>query len=316
MLFSKKQTKLLSRLIGEFDKNPSKYISIFLRDRLDAETFDLLYAHRGDVKAASWLRGLTNAVINHRVCTVCGERYHRMPELRVCVPCLSTSEGAAVRKALDVKRGRSNAESTRDKILARHGVSNLSLVPGAAETRLKTIVGRYGVDNPLDIDRMANARKHRENFRKKHGVDHPMQLKEVFMKAHKKARNARPFNIGKRVVQGQGYEPEAARVLVDKYGARRVKHQSEVGSRLVYTHKGVERYFFPDFTVRGTEADVHFEVKSYFTLIEGNRLEINMAKARANPEVRWLLVRRNHEVVLLPKEWHRTPRRNLVKLLQ
>jgi hypothetical protein len=163
---------------------------------------------------------------------------------------------------------------------------------------------------------MANARKHRENFRKKHGVDHPMQLKEVFMKAHKKARNARPFNIGKRLVNGQGYEPEAAVVLVSRYGARRVKHQSEIGSRLVYTHEGAERYFFPDFTVKGSEVDVHFEVKCQFTLLAGDRLDVNVSKARANPEVRWLLVNRDHELVLLPKEWYMKSRRNLVKLLQ
>ena len=316
MLFSSSQTKLLSRLIGEFDKNPSKYISIFLRDRLDAETLELLYSHRSDVKAASWLRHLTNAVIHHRVCTVCGERYYRTPELSVCVPCQKTPEGRLVRKEFESKRGVKNAESTKVKLIERYGVASMMLVPGAADKRVETIVREYGVSCPLDIDRLANDRKHRENFQKKHGVDHPMQLKEVFMKAHKNARNARPFNIGKRLVSGQGYEPEAAVVLVEKYGARRVKHQSEIGSRLMYEHAGAEHYFFPDFTVKGAEADVHFEVKSYFTLIEGNRLEINVAKARANPEVRWLLVRRNHEVVLLPKEWHRTPRRNLVKLLQ
>ncbi len=316
MLFSKKQTKLLSSLIGEFDKNPSKYISIFLRDRLDSETFDLLYAHRGDVKAASWLRSLTNAVINNQVCSVCGERYHRTPEFRVCVPCLKTPEGTAVRKEFESKRGTANAEATQIKLIERYGVSSMMLVPGAAGRRVGTILREYGVSCPLDIDRLANARKHRENFQKKHGVDHPMQLKEVFMRAHKQARNARPFNLGKRVVQGQGYEPEAAVVLVEKYGARRVKHQSEIGSRLMYEYGGAEHYFFPDFTVKGSEADVHFEVKSHFTLIEGNRLEINVAKARANPDVRWLLVRRDHEVVLLPKEWHQKSRRNLVKLLQ
>ena len=117
------------------------------------------------------------------------------------------------------------------------------------------------------------------NMREKYGVDNPMQLLDIHIKAMKSGYRLKPINIEGRQFEVQGYEPQALKYLV-KEGVLvdTIKTGKDVPI-ISYTYKNKSRKYFPDFYI--SENKTIYEVKSLWTYSQQKNKNKLKAKATA-----------------------------------
>lgn len=120
-------------------------------------------------------------------------------------------------------------------------------------------------------------RKRTDSMRKKYGVDNPMQLIDIHIKAMKSGYRLKTVDIAGRRFDVQGYEPQALQYLVEQgIDVASIYVGGDVPT-ISYNHRGKEKKYFPDFFIK--ENNVIYEIKSKWTYSQ--QKSKNLAKAKA-----------------------------------
>jgi len=116
-----------------------------------------------------------------------------------------------------------------------------------------------------------------DSMRNKYGVDNPMQLLDVHLKAQKSGYKLKTVYIADRLFTVQGYEPQAIEYLVSK-GILVDKIKTGLDVPVIpYVYKNKNKKYFPDFFI--SENNIIYEVKSLYTYTINKK--INKLKAEA-----------------------------------
>jgi len=123
---------------------------------------------------------------------------------------------------------------------------------------------KYGVE--YSNQRPEVKAKSRATMRERYGVDYALQNKEILEKNLKSAYTFKAYNLGKRKVQVQGYEPQALDYIIKTKGVKpkdiRCGFESDMPT-IKYTWKGKDRIYHPDIFVVSQNRII--EVKSSYT---------------------------------------------------
>lgn len=122
----------------------------------------------------------------------------------------------------------------------------------------------------------------KRKFRKKYGVDNPMQLHDVFIKSNKSRYRFKEFEYkGIKFTHLQGYEPQGIEYLDKELNidVSKLQHGRNV-PKISYIYDNKNRTYFPDFYDKDT--NTIFEIKSKYTY--ENMLDLNNKKKLATKQ--------------------------------
>jgi predicted DNA-binding protein YlxM (UPF0122 family) len=118
-----------------------------------------------------------------------------------------------------------------------------------------------------------------DNMREKYGVDNPMQLIDIHLKAMKSGYRLKHVKVNGRLFTVQGFEPQALEYLVGEgINVNNISVGIDVPT-ISYMYKGGNKKYFPDFFHE--ESNVVYEVKSAWTYSQQKSKNIAKAKATA-----------------------------------
>jgi hypothetical protein len=142
-----------------------------------------------------------------------------------------------------------------------------------------TMLNRYGVDNAQK--NVAIRERSKATIIERYGVENAMQVPEILAKHSRKRYRRKNVTIGGIEFSLQGYEPQAVKYLIERYGVDPAILKGRVPS-IHYSHDGKHRRYIPDFVVD----DLLIEVKSPYTAgMEGSvalrdQMEAKLSGAR------------------------------------
>jgi len=152
--------------------------------------------------------------------------------------------------------------------------------PPCSQEKLKQYnLRKYGVE--YSTQRTEIQSKIRRTMRKRYGVIHALQSKELFDKNLATAYKCKRIKLGQRMVQVQGYEPQAIEWLLSNTRLQPSDIRCGIGDKqlpsIEYVFDGKRRIYHPDIYV--PRWNKIYEVKSDYTLKASK--EVNRAKRRA-----------------------------------
>ena len=142
----------------------------------------------------------------------------------------------------------------------------------------KNSLAKYGVRH--SSQRQEVRAKFRRTMKKRFGVEHPSQNRQLLEKALYSAYGYVEYKLGSRTVEVQGYEPQALDYILANKNVTPDDIVCGKGSSvpsIPYTHKGRDRVYHPDIFIPKFNRIV--EVKSLYTF--KSQRELNVVKARA-----------------------------------
>lgn len=142
--------------------------------------------------------------------------------------------------------------------------------------RERTMLKRYGAAHPSQVPEIAE--KRRKTMLRRYGVEHALQNKILFERNLDTSFAWKPYRLGRRLVQVQGYEPQALDWLLTKLKPHQIVCGR--GSRVPtvpFRYRGREHIYYPDIWVPHLNRIV--EVKSEYTL--RSSLALNLRKQKA-----------------------------------
>jgi len=152
-------------------------------------------------------------------------------------------------------------QKIKDTHMERYGVTSPMHVPEFVEKQKSTIMDRYGVDNPMkNKDVRAKASN---TCMEKYGVDNPMKVKEFYDKANNSFQKKDYTMPSGKIVQLQGYEPQALDLLLEKYTEDQIVTEKKLIPIISYEYEEKECKFYPDFYIPHKNKII--EIKSIYT---------------------------------------------------
>lgn len=140
---------------------------------------------------------------------------------------------------------------SRDTLEKKHGVRSFNLVPA---TRAKI----------------------RQTMLKRYGVEHANQNPEIFARALRTSSKAKPYVLGNRKIQVQGFEPHALDYLQKVKKLKASDIEAGIGNPkipvITYYVKGKEHKYFPDIFIPSKNRVM--EVKSTFSYAYNKRINL------------------------------------------
>jgi hypothetical protein len=168
---------------------------------------------------------------------------------------------ATMTKRYGVKNAGQSAElneKRRGTMMERYGDTSPMRVPSIVAGYKRTLMEEYGVTN---ISQLSSTQETiRNNTFARHGVYSTNQLAEVAEKKRKNGYKARIVVHSGRTFTLQGYEPQALRVLLDKFKIPLWCFDNKELA-IPYDKADGEHFYFPDFVV----GNLIVEVKSLHT---------------------------------------------------
>jgi hypothetical protein len=138
---------------------------------------------------------------------------------------------------------------------------------------------KWGIELRTMKDSAVNAKEKRvKTIVEKYGVDNPMQDPDIFKKSNTNRFKYKEHSYGGRdFTHLQGYEPQAIEYLVEEMGYDVNDIETYSGSSISYYMDGDRRRYHPDLYI--AKDDLVIEVKCEYTY--ENNLDMNISKAKA-----------------------------------
>ena len=182
-------------------------------------------------------------------------------------------------------RSKLNGEQSRKGFLKKYGVENISQTPEWKEKVKKTNLERIGVawntqskefikktQNSIKSNILEIIRKRKETYIKNyinlHGVEHPMQIAEIFKRSFYKNFRKKEYVLPSgKIVFVQGYENIVLDELFQKYSENEIlikddEIEQKTG-KIFYENEGKTHRYYPDIFIISDNKIV--EVKSNYT---------------------------------------------------
>jgi hypothetical protein len=177
--------------------------------------------------------------------------------------------------------GKGIKKLAKKTLLEKYGVDNPMDLPGMAEQRKKHFIEKYGVENPSSNEQVKQKRintmmeRHRiphnlvnwqEKFFNKFGVHNPAHVPEIAEKlCYNRFKKRKEYTLSTgEVIHLQGYEPYGFDYLKTLYQENQIQYRKKDMPELWYNWQEKTRRYYCDFFV--ADDNLVVEIKSSFTL--------------------------------------------------
>lgn len=170
---------------------------------------------------------------HYRTCDVCGKEYEYDPKRQDIKK--TCSEECRYKLTINNRDIDAAMETQRKTLLDRYGVDNPSHIPGVIETTKQTNRQKYGVDWYTQTEEYHT--KLRETDLKKYGVEHHMKSEEVIKKRISKLKETHGVA---NVFQLPEVKAKIKNSIRDKYGVDYISQSQEIKDKVKDTN--IKRY--------------------------------------------------------------------------
>ena len=215
------------------------------------------------------------------LCTISGrERKWRAGDAVESIDIPGMSEGYSMFADYKVA-GKGIKKLAKKTLLEKYGVDNPMDLPGMAEQRKKHFIEKYGVENPSSNEQVKQKRintmmeRHgiphnlvnwQEKFFNKFGVHNPAHVPEIAETlCYNRFKKRKEYTLSTgEVIHLQGYEPFGFDYLKTLYQENQIQYRKKDIPELWYTWQEKTRRYYCDFFV--ADDNLVVEIKSLFTL--------------------------------------------------
>ena len=159
----------------------------------------------------------------------------------------------------------------------------------------KKMLKLYGVEHSSQLDHVKIKRK--TTLLERYGVEHALQNKEIFDKNLLTAYNYKTYQLGKRKVRVQGFEPQALDYIRVEKGIKPSQIECGIGNSkvpsIIYKYKGSTKVYHPDIFI--PHLNLLIEVKSEFTYQYSRKINRIKRKAAIASGYRFIFLVMNND---------------------